>query len=331
MKTWGRLAALAGLAAAVWMIAANGWAEIVRAILAAGWGLLFVIALHAPQLLFSSLAWRCALQSDAPPPLRRFLGWRVIREAVNALLPVAQVGGEVVAARLMALRGVPLGAASASVTVDLTLEMAGQVVFTLLGLGLLLIGHSAPELAAWVLRGLAVAVLVLIGLVGAQRFGLLRVLENALLRLAARRNWKGVEAIAGLHAAAVAIYRSPGRLALGLACHTFSWLLGGLEVMGAFWALGHPVGLTDALIVEALGQAFHSLGFAVPGALGVQEGGLILICGLLGIEPQVALELSLLKRVREVALGLPGLLAWHLQERAPRVAAAWRSKEEPSA
>ena len=54
----------------------------------------------------------------------------------------------------------------------------------------------------------------------------------------------------------------------------------------------------------------RALGFAVPGALGVQEAGNILVCGWVGIGPQVAIELSLLKRIREVALGIPGLLAW---------------------
>ena len=85
--------------------------------------------------------------------------------------------------------------------------------------------------------------------------------------------------------------------------------------MAALFVLGHPVGLRSALIIESLGQAFRSLGFAVPGALGVQEGGLILVCGLLGIGPQGAIELSLLKRVRELALGIPALAAWLWIER----------------
>lgn len=322
------------------MIAESGWREIAAALFAAGWGVIPVIALHGPQMVASGLGWRTALPGERPPSVRLFLFWRLIREAVNALLPVAQVGGEVVGARLMALPpprggGVPLGAASASVTVDLTLEMAAQVPFTLIGLGLLLAGHAAPELAAWVLRGLGAAVVVLAALIAAQRFGLLRVLEERLLRLAHRHGWQGVEAIKGLHAATVAVYRSPWRIIAGVLCHLASWLLGALEVWAAFWALGRPVNLEDALIVEALGQAFHSLGFAVPGALGVQEGGLILICGLLGIPAPIALELSLLKRVREVALGLPGLLVWHLCERTPRRSPrhsdAWTrtTKEEP--
>jgi len=53
---------------------------------------------------------------------------------------------------------------------------------------------------------------------------------------------------------------------------------------------------------------------AVQRALRDTELVQILICGLLGISPQAAIELSLLKRIREVALGVPALVAWQIIE-----------------
>jgi hypothetical protein len=64
------------------------------------------------------------------------------------------------------------------------------------------------------------------------------------------------------------------------------------------------------LLFESLGQAIRTGAFAVPGALGIQEGGYVLVGGALGIEPGVALGLSLVRRVRELLLGLPGLASW---------------------
>jgi uncharacterized membrane protein YbhN (UPF0104 family) len=96
-----------------------------------------------------------------------------------------------------------------------------------------------------------------------------------------------------------------------------SWLLGGLEVMIALHVVGVSVDFREALIIESLGQAFRAVGFAIPGSLGVQEGGFIIACGLFGVSPQAAIELSLLKRVREVALGLPALIAWQVIETRP--------------
>jgi len=54
--------------------------------------------------------------------------------------------------------------------------------------------------------------------------------------------------------------------------------------------------------------------FAVPGGLGVQEGGYIALCAMFGIPVQEALALSLAKRVADVAVGLPGLIAWQVVE-----------------
>jgi uncharacterized membrane protein YbhN (UPF0104 family) len=50
--------------------------------------------------------------------------------------------------------------------------------------------------------------------------------------------------------------------------------------------------------------------FLVPGGLGVQEGGFVLIGALFGVPPKQAIALSLIRRVRDIVLGLPGLVAW---------------------
>ena len=68
----------------------------------------------------------------------------------------------------------------------------------------------------------------------------------------------------------------------------------------------------NALLLESLGQAIRGAGFAVPGALGIQEGGYLLLAPVAGLPPDTALALSLAKRAREILLGLPGLLYWHL-------------------
>jgi uncharacterized membrane protein YbhN (UPF0104 family) len=117
-----------------------------------------------------------------------------------------------------------------------------------------------------------------------------------------------------LHRAIVALYAAPAKLGWSFACHLISWLLGGFEVMLALHLVGVSVDFREALIIESLGQAFRAVGFAIPGALGVQEGGYIIVCGLFGITPQAAIGLSLLKRIREVALGIPALITWQIIE-----------------
>ena len=54
--------------------------------------------------------------------------------------------------------------------------------------------------------------------------------------------------------------------------------------------------------------------FVVPGAVGVQEGGLIVLCALFGVPANAALALSLIKRAADLAVGIPGLIGWHALE-----------------
>jgi uncharacterized membrane protein YbhN (UPF0104 family) len=68
------------------------------------------------------------------------------------------------------------------------------------------------------------------------------------------------------------------------------------------------------MILERATLAIRGAAFLVPGAVGVQEGGYILLGNLLGIPSEMALALSLVRRVRELALGIPGLITWHLIE-----------------
>lgn len=330
MRVSAVLSVLAGLAIVIGLVMANGVAGIGAGIAATGWGIVPVIAIHLPQVFCSALGWRALASGSRTPSWRAFFGLRLIREGVNALLPVAQIGGHLVGARLLAQAGVPLSVAGAGVAADLTLEMLSQVVFTVLGVGLLAAGSQTAGLSGHMAGGVLAAIAILTAVfVVAQRFGLFRVLEGGLLRLAKRQNWKGLTGLTGLHLTIAAIYGSPRRLIVGGTYHFAAWLLGGFEVMVGLHVLGVPVGFRDATIIESLGQAFRAVGFAVPGGLGVQEGGVLLICTLLGIGPQTAIELSLLRRIRELALGVPALTAWYWIERPYASALASPHEDEP--
>ncbi len=70
----------------------------------------------------------------------------------------------------------------------------------------------------------------------------------------------------------------------------------------------------NIIAIEALVYALRTIAFAVPSAIGVQEGGYVLIGAIFGLGPDAALALSLLKRARELALGLPALMVWQFLE-----------------
>ena len=51
-----------------------------------------------------------------------------------------------------------------------------------------------------------------------------------------------------------------------------------------------------------------------PGALGVQEVVLVLVGGLVGLSVETAIVIAIVKRLRDVAIGVPGLLVWQWTE-----------------
>ena len=79
--------------------------------------------------------------------------------------------------------------------------------------------------------------------------------------------------------------------------------------------MGVDIGVIQALVIEALGMAARSAGFAVPGALVVQETGFVLAAAAVGLPEAAGLSLSLVKRVREVTVGVAGLLLWRWERR----------------
>jgi putative membrane protein len=321
-----------GLAIAVALIATNDPGEIFGLLLQTGWGLALVVALNVSQIIASAAAWGPVIDDPRRPGLGFLARLRWIRVSTNALLPIVQAMGELIRAHLLARAGVHKVKVIASVATDLGTEMASQIVFSLLGLlVLLLIPHGGGGDAT--LRIAVIGILLGTGVTGvfmaAQRWGLFRLVERLLPKLAARAGWTSLGELSGLHDAVVALYRQPGRLWASGGWHFVSWLLGVLETWAAMWALGIPGGLAEALVIESLGQAVRSAGFFIPGALGVQEGGYVLICALFGIPPDRAIALVLLRRLRDIIIGVPGIIAWRWTAAAPAIPAASPARSQP--
>ena len=130
--------------------------------------------------------------------------------------------------------------------------------------------------------------------------------------------WRTLEGVAGLDQTLSQVYTLRGKLVVAGVHHLAAWSLGAGEVMIAAWALGHHIGFGQSYVIESLAQAVRTTAFFVPGAVGVQEGGFVLVSALFGIPADIAISISLTKRVRELVLGIPGLAAWQWREHRHR-------------
>jgi putative membrane protein len=270
-----------------------------------------LVPLQTLPLLLDVMGWRSLILGRIGlPPL--FL-IACIRQAINRLLPVANVGGEIVGIRLLVHQGVDARAAGASVVVELMLSLLSQYVFVAIGVVCLYCriddAHVVQGLGIGLAAALAPLLLVIVVVRNGRVFHRLEQLAKRLLRpwLHERDDF---DQGARVDAAVRETFAAHGRLSRALIWQISGLLAGCSETWLALRWLGHPVGFADALVLESFTQAAKSVLFMVPSALGVQEAGLIGVGLLVGLNSDVALALSLAKRMREVLFGLPSLLAW---------------------
>ncbi len=202
---------------------------------------------------------------------------------------------------------------SASVIVEILLTLVALYLFSALGLVLLTgFGIAGPQyhhLLFGLLLSLPIPVVTALLL----RYGsVFQALESFL------RPFVGVSAVSE---AAVALdqelrvcLRRGGSLLFAGTLQLIALVASSLEVWFVLRLFQHPVDFSAAVILESMTQAMRHLAFFVPAGLGVQEAGLVLFGHALGICSELALAVSLAKRVRELLCGLPPLISWQYLE-----------------
>lgn len=311
MRATSVIAALAGLAVTAALVAVFGESAVVRSFLAIGWkGFIAICLIHLGLVAVMGIAWRGLVPGA---PVRPFVAARLVREAGSEVLPLSPIGGCVLGARALILAGVPGAIAAASTIVDLTLEFFAKLAYTAIGLVLLVSLRPGSAITAPLTAGLAVASLTAIGFVAAQRrgFSLFDRLARALGHGWAERTAAGAVA---LRAALADSYRRGAALWAGFALHLACWIAGTLEAWFALRLLGAGLPFKTVFVIESLLYAIRTFAVVIPNAVGIQEAAYVLIGVGFGLTPQVALVLSLIKRARDLAIGLPALGVWQIVE-----------------
>jgi len=267
------------------------------------------------MVLFATLGLCWFVLLPATPPWRLWLAiWaRMVRDASGGLLPLSLVGGFVLGARTLTLHGIDWPTATASTVVDLTTEFVAQIALVLIGVTLLAARTPGAPLILPICLGLLLSAGAGALFVWLQQAGMTplirfsrRVLGSSLPRMDAQ-----MEAI---QTRLATIYTQPSRVAAGTALHLLAWFGTGLASWIAFRLLGAQLSFATALGIEALLHAVLASAILVPGYAGVQEAAYAGVGALFGQPPELALAVSLLRRARDIALGVPILLIYQLVE-----------------
>lgn len=311
MKFLPLLLAGVGIAATAVLVGYFGAGAVVHALVTIGFaGFAAVCLIHLGLIAVMGIAW-CALL----PGTRCWVAvWgRLVRDSGSEALPLSQVGGYVLGARALSLAGVPGTVAAATTIVDVTLEFIAQVAYT--ALGLLVLMQLQPDSAIALPVGIALGV----GTLAAVAFLLLQRRTIGVIDRIARNLGKGwaersAAGAAALDQALAATYRHRNGLVASTILHLACWVASAAEAWIVLRFAGAPLPFSAVLVIESLLYAARTAAFIVPNAVGVQEGTYILLGAAFGLAPETALALSLLKRARDLAIGLPTIAAWQLAE-----------------
>lgn len=305
-----------GIAALAFLAIRAGMNEVIQTLGALGWGGFVVITLlHVPVIVAMGLAWWSVGRGAASP--RVFVAARLVRDSVGEVLPFSQIGGYISGLRAAHLGGTPLSVSALSLVGDLTAEFVAKLPYVLTAI-LCLIALLPGDRMIW--PALLALILIVAGSIVALLFRqrLFAWFANTTHRMVA--NLLPGTDLTGLD---LNHYFAWDRFLPAAAIQLAMWFFGALEAWVTFHLMGVQVSVVEALVIDALGTTFRTLGFMVPAAAGVQEAGYALVGMAFGIAPARGIAFSLARRARDLAIGVPGLLFWqYLEAKAFRKAAS---------
>ncbi len=303
-----------GLAAAIWLIGATGWQNVITGVSSiGGLGFLSLMGWTGVNLIILGAGWLAVAPGIPRSQLGTFAWARTTREAATDILPFSQFGGLVVGARTAIAGGIREPLVYASLIADQTTELAAQLVFTMFGVVMLALVLTDQSAAAGVLPLVLGGLALMAGIMALFAFAQRPVLKMA-QGLAGRLLPNSVATMAALTTELDAIYAQRARVIAAFLLHLLAWVFSAAGAWVALRFMGNDMPLIDVLTIEALIFTLRTVAFAIPGGIGVQEGAYLLIGPLFGLTPSAALALSLVKRARDIAVGVPGVLLWQAFE-----------------
>ncbi len=318
MRIASYIGLIIGLAIFTGLLVWQGIGDIAGLLLATGWSLLLVPAIWFPTVLMNARCWQLLFNPAHAPNFGQAFHAQWMGRAVNTLLPVASIGGEIVKARALVLWGIDARHASASAVVDKTVQVLTIIIWGVVGIGLLAMMALDNELAISAALGLALLGAGVAGFLVVQRAGMFGFLARSAHKVSGSdKIGELVDTAHEVDDVVRELYRDRVRVVRATAWRLAALVLQTGEVWLAAHLLGFPIGILEALMLKSLSSTLSDAAFVVPNSYGIQEGAFVVLGGLIGLAPDAALAISLAIRIRELLIDIPGLVLWqHLEGRA---------------
>jgi uncharacterized protein (TIRG00374 family) len=316
---------LLGGALLAWLVLSSDVGSIVAGLARVGPGVLIILALEVVGHAFNTLGWWFTLPTSQRAGTYGWLFWvRTAGQAINESTPAASLGGE--PAKIVLLRSrLSTGAAAASLLATKVSFCAAKLVFIMVGMAVvwsrLVLSRklSLALLVAFIVMAIGIAMFAAV-----QMCGIGSGTVKALHRVGLSVRWiaRIESSLHDVDAHLKDFYRArTGDLLRAMTAHGFAFACGVLQILLLVTWLGLPFDPAAAFGIEAFAALIALVTFVVPGSLGVQEGGKVLIFTALGLPRSAAMAVGITFRLiafLDIAVGLAAFTV--LQQRLPLAA-----------
>lgn len=315
-----------GLGIFAFLIVHVGIREIKDQILRFGWWFFAICLLQMGWFCFQAAAWRIVQNNLSTQVSFLFLlRVKIIGEALNTMLPMANLGGDAARAYLIQHR-VPMREGLAGVLVDKTFEFIGGILSMVAGL---IAALTLPRLPDGFTPPAVVCLVVLV--VGITLFILLQIkgfyspLLHTVGRFRAVRRFleQREEEFRTLDQNLRRFYTAGmGGMLLVSLLHLIPRALGAMEVMVIAHVLGAPINFLEALFVATAVTISNTIFFLFPGEWGVSEGMHLLAMSSLGLSNSVGFTMGIIRRIRRLIFVGIGMVFYRFGRRRQATALA---------
>ncbi|MBX3304185.1 MAG: flippase-like domain-containing protein [Nitrospira sp.] len=277
--------------------------------------LLIILIPSVFMYAIEAYGWKIVLgPSGKAVPFWRLLTIRTAGEVVNMTTPTAYLGGEPLKAYLLKKYNVPMTEGAASVVIAKTTVTIAEVCFILTGIALGFVilgtGSSAVQTITAALVSVGLLVCSIAGFVFIQHRGLFASILSLVKKLGLRIRVLEAqeEHLLSIDRTILNFYgHHQKKFFASVGVCFFGWLAESLEVFAIIYFLGGSVSFLSAVSIGALAAFIKGGSFFIPGSLGAQDAGYMLLLQAFGYSDVTGITFALLRRFRElvwIAIGL---------------------------
>ncbi|MDP7010840.1 MAG: flippase-like domain-containing protein [Verrucomicrobiota bacterium] len=313
-----------GLAMFAWFIQRTGWDDIrgtFRELEIHGWFGLVVLIPYTIVFTIDTMGWRFTFGSTALKGIPFYVTWviRLVGESINNVIPTMYVGGEVAKIYLLKCRNVTVITAASAAVRSKTAQSVAQSTFIAMGAAVAAFTLPAEHVGVkWAFAGMAViGFTMMILLFKIQKHGMFTTLLSWVRKLGFRfQSLASKEGkIRELDDQIYDFYNQDKRHFYWCTCtYLIGWMFDTLEIMIVAYLLGAEVAWHHAFAMEAFISIARGFNIVVPGALGVQEFGVVGLFALFSYGPELGTKYAIIRRGRDVIFASFGWFALYLGE-----------------